>query len=122
MRRMADEPRIREFLARLGASARSPGASSAAPDPTGAPGAELVVPGLRDLHAGRVTTEALVVAVGASRLRALGFDVPPTEAGPEHRLYRHLVEREGDNAHSAYNALVRRLVSFERAMDGRRVA
>ena len=60
------------------------------PDPTGAPGAELVVPGLRDLAERRETTEALLVAVGATRLRELGFDVPPVEPGTEHRLYAHL--------------------------------
>jgi hypothetical protein len=92
------------------------------PDPTGAPGAELVVAGLRDLAERRETTEALLVSVGATRLREIGFDVPPVEPAPEHRLYDHLVEREGRNAHSAYNALIRRLVSFERAMEGRRSA
>jgi hypothetical protein len=92
------------------------------PDTTGVPGAELVVPGLRDLGEGRETTEALLVAIGATRLRALGFQVPPGRPHPEHRLYDHLAQREGLHAHSAYNALIRRLVSFERAMEGRRSA
>lgn len=92
------------------------------PDPTGAPGAELVVAGLRDLAEGRETTEALVVSVGATRLRELGYAVPAVAGSPEHRLYAHLVDREGRNAHSAYNALIRRLVSFERAMEARRSA
>jgi hypothetical protein len=92
------------------------------PDPTGAPGAELVVPGLRDLLECRETTEALLVAVGASRLRELGFDVPPVPPAPEHCFYDHLAQREGHNAHAAYNALIRRLVSFERAMEARRSA
>jgi hypothetical protein len=34
---------------------------------------------------------------------------------PELRLYNLLAERYGDAAHSKYNALLRRLVSFERA-------
>jgi hypothetical protein len=92
------------------------------PDTTGVPGAELVLPGLRDLREGRESTEALLVAIGATRLRALGFEVPAGPSDPEHRLYDHLVQREGFNAHSAYNALVRRLVSFERAMEARRSA
>lgn len=90
------------------------------PNPTGVPGAELVLPGLRDLVEGRETTEALLVAVGATRLRGLGFEVPAGAPAPEHRLYAHLVAVEGRNAHSVYNALIRRLVSFERAMEARR--
>jgi hypothetical protein len=87
------------------------------PDVTGVPGAELVLPGLRDLAEGRETTASLLVAIGASRLRELGFDVPFGPPKPEHRLYDHLALREGLGAHSAYNALVRRLVSFERALE-----
>lgn len=34
---------------------------------------------------------------------------------PEHKLYLLLAQQKGDAAHSAYNALTRRLVSFERA-------
>ncbi len=33
---------------------------------------------------------------------------------PEHRLYELLAVNESDSAHSRYNALIRRLVSFER--------
>jgi hypothetical protein len=89
------------------------------PDTTGAPGAELVLAGLADLAAGRDTVEALLVAIGAPRLRRLGFGVPDGPKSPEHRLYERLGATEGRNAHSAYNALVRRLVSFERAMEAR---
>ena len=69
---------------------------------------------------GLETTEAILVSIGMTRLRALGFEVPFVYAQPEHRLYAHLSRTEGLNAHSAYNALVRRLVSFERAMEMRR--
>jgi hypothetical protein len=34
-------------------------------------------------------------------------------ASPEHRLCEKLAETDPDSAHSRYNALVRRLVSFE---------
>jgi hypothetical protein len=34
---------------------------------------------------------------------------------PEHRLYGLLSAEDSDSAHSRYNALVRRLVSYERA-------
>ena len=83
------------------------------------PGSELVLPGLDDLAAGRETVNALLVLVGAPRLRRLGFEVPERPADgdlPEHRLYHLLGAIHGDNAHSKYNALIRRLVSFERAV------
>jgi hypothetical protein len=79
------------------------------------PGADLVERGLTDLAHGRETAEALLVSIGAPRLRSLGFAVPPTLASPEHRLYELLAREHGDAAHSRYNALVRRLVSFEHA-------
>jgi hypothetical protein len=81
------------------------------------PGAELVLPGLRDIAAGRLdTVEALLVAIGSPRLRRLGFDLPDAfPLLPEHALYHKLCELHGDTAHSRYNGLGRRLVSFERA-------
>ena len=85
-------------------------------DWTELPGADLVRKGLDDLRAGRETAAALLVAVGAPRLRRLGIDVPSVEA-PEHRLYDLLAREESDSAHSRYNALIRRLVSFERALE-----
>jgi hypothetical protein len=80
------------------------------------PGGDLVRDGLADLRAGRETPAALLVATGAPRLRQLGFDVPSV-ATPEHRLYDLLARHEPDSAHSRYNALIRRLVSFERALE-----
>jgi hypothetical protein len=85
-------------------------------DWTELPGADLVREGLDDLRAGRKTAAAFLVAAGAPRLRRLGIDVPSVEA-PEHRLYDLLADEEPDSAHSRYNALVRRLVSFERALE-----
>lgn len=79
------------------------------------PGADLVRDGLRDLANGIESVESLLVLVGAPRLRGLGFDVPDTPDFPEDRLYARLTELHGDGAHSKYNALIRRLVSFERA-------
>lgn len=88
-------------------------------DALGLPGAEWVRPGLADLRDGRSTEAALLVAVGAPRLRDLGFLVPDSglPERPEHALYRLLAEEYGDEAHGRYNALVRRLVSFERAAE-----
>jgi len=79
------------------------------------PGAELVAEGLLDLEAGRRTVAALVVSIGAPRLRSLGFDVPSPVEDAEHALFALLAELDADAAHGRYNALLRRLVSFERA-------
>jgi hypothetical protein len=84
---------------------------------TGLPGADLVEKGLADLGRGEETAEALLVSVGAPRLERLGFVVPSPVAMPEHRLYELLSREDPDAAHSRYNALVRRLVSFERAAE-----
>jgi hypothetical protein len=73
--------------------------------------------GLRDLAAGRETEASLLVTMAAPRLRALGLDVPATvDQDPSHRLYDMLAVRDG-SAHSRYNALVGRIVSFARAAE-----
>lgn len=82
------------------------------------PGADLIEAGLADLRAGRETVEALLVAIGAPRLRTLGLDLPEKlPLNPEHRLYHLLAADDSDSAHSRYNALIRRLVSFEQAAE-----
>jgi len=80
-----------------------------------APGGDLVRRGLADLRSGLETEAALLASIGAPRLRRLGFDVPSPFTDPEHRLYSYLARSGPDTAHSRYNSLVRRLVSFERA-------
>lgn len=86
------------------------------PRPLPLPGDEFITPGLADLEAGRLTIPALLVSIGAPRLRRLGIDLPATIPTPEHRLYALLSARAPDAAHARYNALLRRLVSFERAL------
>lgn len=81
----------------------------------GAPGADLIKRGIADLSAGRETAEALLVSIGATRLRSVGLEPPSPIESPEHKLYLLLAREQGDAAHSAYNALIRRLASFERA-------
>ena len=76
----------------------------------------MIITGLADLGTGVRSEAALLVAIGAPRLRALGIPVPETPSEPEHLLYHHLAARDPDAAHSRYNALIRRLVSFERAL------
>lgn len=81
------------------------------------PGNNLIVMGLEDLLHHRQTIPALLVAIGAPKLRSLGLEVPENlPSTPEHRLYDLLSDSDPDSAHSKYNALIRRLVSFERAM------
>jgi hypothetical protein len=85
--------------------------------PTSLPGHELVAAGLSDLAAGRESESSLLVAMAAPRLRTLGFDVPAGGGErPSHRLYELLSEAE-QGAHSRYNALVGRIVSFARAAE-----
>jgi hypothetical protein len=85
--------------------------------PSGLPGHELVSRGLADLTAGCESEASLLVTMAAPRLRSLGFDVPHAEGErSSHRLYELLTERD-EGAHSRYNALVGRMVSFVRAAE-----
>ena len=68
--------------------------------------------------ASRDSAAADLVLIGAPRLCRLGFDVSIDRAvGAEHRLYLRLAAEDPRTAHSRYNALIRRLVSFERAAE-----
>ena len=80
------------------------------------PGAELVTKGMDDLERGEVTVAALLVSIGAPRLRELGLTIATPLDEPEHRLWALLAREDPDSAHARYNALVRRLVSFEQAL------
>lgn len=78
------------------------------------PGENLIEQGLADLREHRETIPALLVAIGAPRLRRLGIELPDKlPDNPEHRLYDLLTKGEPDSAHSSYNAYIRRLVIFE---------
>ena len=80
------------------------------------PGHEYIRSGIEDLGRGVESVPALLVSIGAPRLRQLGLPVPDNVLSfPEHRLYELLRLEDADAAHSRYNALIRRLVSFERA-------
>lgn len=84
------------------------------------PGEDLITAGLADLRDGRRTPAALIVSIGAERLRSAGLSVPPiadTQTPFEHQLYEVLSEEDSDSAHGRYNALIRRLVAFERALE-----
>ena len=82
------------------------------------PGKELIEKGIDDLSRGVESIDSLLVSIGAPRLRRLGMTIPDkTIDSPEHRLYELLSQSDPDSAHSRYNALVRRLVSYERAAE-----
>jgi len=81
------------------------------------PGGDIVAAGMADLARGVESREALLVASFAPRLRRLGVAVPQhTITEPEHRLYALLARSGEDSAHRRYNACIRRLVSFTRAL------
>ena len=82
------------------------------------PGGDLVEQGLADLAHGIESAEALLVSIGGDRLRRAGVAVPEgVLAAPERRLYDQLAATGPDGAHSRYNALIRRLVRFEHAVE-----
>jgi hypothetical protein len=83
------------------------------------PGEELVRQGLADLAADRLTDCALLVLVAGPRLRRLGVCVPERMAPKpyEHALYTRLDARLGAAAHSFYNSLIRRIVSYARGLE-----
>ena len=88
----------------------------------GLPGAEWVIRGLDDAHAGRWTPEALTVAIAPTRLRDLGLDLPnELPESPEHTLYELLQRNRIDDAYGRYNALRRELDSFVEALESRRL-
>lgn len=84
------------------------------------PGYELIQPGLADYAAGRVTAESCLLAIAWSRLQRGGLPMPLRTPDhfpePEIQLYALLREQPGD-AYSRYNALIRRLISFEQSLE-----
>jgi len=82
------------------------------------PGGEFILQGIEDLRLAKESVPALLVLIGAPRLRRIGLPIPESSLiGAERRLYELLAEENPDSAHSRYNALVRTLVSFERAAE-----
>ncbi|HEY0781896.1 MAG TPA: hypothetical protein VGE98_05530 [Thermoanaerobaculia bacterium] len=81
------------------------------------PGGDWIEEGLADLERGALSIPALLVSIGAPRLRPLGLEIPNAIAEPERRLYDELAKSDPDAAHSRYNALIRRLVRFAHAAE-----
>jgi hypothetical protein len=87
----------------------------------GLPGEDLIREGLADASQGRGTIPALLVAIALPRLRRAGLVGEISrdlQDDSELQLYRLLRSSPGD-AYSRYNALLRRLVAFEQALDHR---
>ena len=85
----------------------------------GLPGADLVHAGLSDLARGRHTIAACLVRIARTRLSRAGLALNvENRSDAELVLYRLLMAQGGD-AYGRYNALLRELVSFERALDAR---
>jgi len=85
------------------------------------PGGAIVMEGLRDVAARRETIAAALVQLARARFVRAGLwpdSALDTLPDPELRLYR-LLRTSGGDAYSRYNSLVRELVSFGQAWDGR---
>lgn len=83
------------------------------------PGAELIEEGLRDLACGAESIGSLLVEIVAPNLVEAGIALPPKTLkalDAEERLYTLLGREHGANAHSQYNAYVRRADKFCRAL------
>jgi len=89
---------------------------------SGLPGEKLVRQGLADFQSGLCTVPACLVRIARPRLSLAGL-MPENATGQssesELQLY-NLLQREGGDAYSRYNTLIRELVSFENALDRRK--
>ena len=86
----------------------------------GLPGEDLILKGIEDLRMSHCTEESCLVRIASNRLERAGLQISPTVSpkNAELDLY-HLLSHHGNNAHSKYNALISRLISFEQALDHR---
>ena len=83
------------------------------------PGAEIILPGLSDLHSGNSNTVgALLIAIAAIRLTEAGLNIQNYHLDPEPELtlYAHL-QKEREDAYPHYNDLLNRLNSFCNALE-----
>ncbi len=83
------------------------------------PGAELTLPGLKDIQNGETqTVGALLVEIAATRLSTAGLAISKDNLAlePELTLYNQL-EAEREDAYPYYNALLARLNSFCNALE-----
>lgn len=83
------------------------------------PGEDLILKGLEDLKEGKKTVESLLICIARSRLKACELQFTPLslDDDAEIHLYKLLSETDSNTAHARMNAYVRRLVSFENALE-----
>jgi hypothetical protein len=83
------------------------------------PGEDLVTQGLADLAQSQISDCSLLVLVASPRLERLGIKIPRNNVPRpyEHQLYARIEERLGAAAHSHYNSLIRRIVSYAHALE-----
>lgn len=81
---------------------------------------DLIEKGIKKLNSEssvKETLETLLVSIAAPKLRSHGIRLKRVIKNPESKLYDYLATHLTPNrAHSAYNAYIRLLVSFERAL------
>ena len=88
----------------------------------GLPANDMIQQGLDDLAQRRVSVAACLVKIASPRMRRCGMEmlISDDEAlNADRELYALLGHEHGKEAHSRYNALLRELVSFERALEAR---
>ena len=94
---------------------------NAASDFAGLPGSDLALRGLDDLAHGNLSEFSLLILIARPRLSRLGISMTNTLVGVkepfEHALYSFLEKKFPEDAYSRYNSLIRRIVSFERALE-----
>ena len=83
------------------------------------PGGEIVLTGCADLEAQRDTAAASALRMASTRLAEVGISLPESSCPhpAAHHLYDLLSTENEDDAHSRYNAIVGRLVSFLQAAE-----
>lgn len=88
----------------------------------GLPGNDLIQQGLEDLVQRRASVAACLVKIASPRMRRCGLEMTLSDddaLNADRELYALLGHEHGNEAHSRYNALLRELVSFERALEAR---
>lgn len=86
------------------------------------PAADMIREGLADLAERRESVASYLVQIGSLKMRRCGIEVSVSDEDAleaDHRLYALLGREHGNDAHRRYNALLRELVSFERALEAR---
>ncbi len=87
------------------------------------PGAKIVERGIADLAAGLETEASLLVLVAAPRLRKLDLKIinnSNSKRPYEHALYGLIEQSRGSGAFSYYLSLIRKIISFARALESQR--